>query len=483
MEIGGMTLLMSTALGSLAVAASLNLALSGRRRAAVSLGFTLALLATAGQGYLQIAYAVGILPALGVFILNDRLRVQPVAKEFFLACVLGLLMGAYFLVPLLHFWPQFGKDLDPTFQTAQHLRYIPLNLVLDNAEIFRQEFLTEHPWPYLYLNYIGWVPVLLAIFAMRLVPRRENRLLVFFLLSISLIFLSASALPFEALRRILPNLAAAVRNPSLMLSLAVPLILCLAAWGLDRLLALDWPRLTWDHDSEEPVSISISWLVLALPLIFSLKSGYDFSQQWLTTMETPPGVVEATQLMDPGETAWVSPPVGEHFWNPVVIGAGLKVTDRIVPWHWKDRQKPPSSIDGRRDYVTFQGVVNLVGEVEGVTVLTHDEHKYAFIDSASGVVPCEATAIGGHIDVSCNSASDGTLTVMENTWDGWTVETDGAIASLGSGPWLTTDAPAGEHQFKFRYRPWDIPAGLLLSLAGLGLAGWFWLRSDDEEQS
>jgi hypothetical protein len=44
---------------------------------------------------------------------------------------------------------------------------------------------------------------------------------------------------------------------------------------------------------------------------------------------------------------------------------------------------------------------------------------------------------------------------------------DGHGVALGPGPHLTTIATAGDHTYRFRYYPWDVVIGLLLTLAGL----------------
>jgi hypothetical protein len=36
--------------------------------------------------------------------------------------------------------------------------------------------------------------------------------------------------------------------------------------------------------------------------------------------------------------------------------------------------------------------------------------------------------------------------------------------------------PAGHSTIRLRYRPWDVPAGILLSVAGLGVAVYWFLR-------
>jgi hypothetical protein len=43
--------------------------------------------------------------------------------------------------------------------------------------------------------------------------------------------------------------------------------------------------------------------------------------------------------------------------------------------------------------------------------------------------------------------------------------------------WLATFAPAGQHTFTFRYRPWDVPLGALLTLVGFAAALLAWQRA------
>jgi hypothetical protein len=85
--------------------------------------------------------------------------------------------------------------------------------------------------------------------------------------------------------------------------------------------------------------------------------------------------------------------------------------------------------------------------------------------------------VGGYIDVECDSEAAGTLVVYEYSWSGWTARRDGQALMLGPGPWLNVFAPAGTHHYEFRYRPWDVPLGLVLSLAGMVLCVWLWMRA------
>ena len=70
--------------------------------------------------------------------------------------LVAVLLAGVFWVPVLHFWSSFGKDVDPSFKSAQAIEYIPLNLVIRDADFFRSEALGKVPYPYLYGGYIGW---------------------------------------------------------------------------------------------------------------------------------------------------------------------------------------------------------------------------------------------------------------------------------------------------------------------------------------
>ena len=56
---------------------------------------------------------------------------------------------------------------------------------------------------------------------------------------------------------------------------------------------------------------------------------------------------------------------------------------------------------------------------------------------------------------------------------------DGERVELKDQSWLQVEAPAGQHDYEFRYLPWDVPLGILLTLVGIGLCGWMWFRGAD----
>ena len=113
MEIGVVGVVLSTAACSLVLAPALKLAINGCRRDAIILGVVLALAIVSGQGYMQLGRLIAIFPAFIIYLFDDDLKVRPIWKEFLLSGILAILLASIFLVPMLHFWPNFGKDTEP----------------------------------------------------------------------------------------------------------------------------------------------------------------------------------------------------------------------------------------------------------------------------------------------------------------------------------------------------------------------------------
>ena len=131
----------------------------------------------------------------------------------------------------------------------------------------------------MYMNFIGWVPIILAVIALRLVPRQKMRLLIYFLAAIVWVLLTSSAVTF---RWLAPQFGfiSSIRYASVIGGLAVPLVLALAGWGLHLLFKLNWPRIAFwlpgSGGSQTARSFRIHYLVLAIPLLWSIEAAYTF---------------------------------------------------------------------------------------------------------------------------------------------------------------------------------------------------------------
>ncbi len=475
MEIGVVGVVLSTAACSLAIAPALQLALNGRRRDAIILGFILALAIVAGQGYLQLGFAITILPALMIFWVDARLRLQAVWKEFVLAGLLALLFAGPFLVPLIHFWPEFGKDVDAEFSSAQPIEYIPLNFAVNDRDYYWNTIMGKQPHPYLYFNYIGWTPILLALVPLVRVRPLQRKRLLFLVLALFLVIFTSSALPFKWLARFLPEFAYGIRNPSLIQGLAVPIIVSMGAWGVDLILKQAWPLAkiaTSGKQFHKRIVVILTWIFTLAILSRSLEATYDFSFGWLFQVHREDDVWQ--RVLNDVQTSgaeWVSFPFGEHYWGPLAAERGLKLTIHWRPTHWKNRDVPLPYIRAARERGSYDDP-NFITQHIDISLVRFPSNRYASVVTPDGNVPCIAQTKGGYITVTCNSEQSGQLVVQENQWDGWKASRDGESVPLLAGQWLVVEAPAGLHRYQFRYKPWDVPVGIGFLFVGLFLAIW-----------
>lgn len=485
MEIGVVGVVLSTAACSLAIAPALKLALYGRRRDAIIFGFILALAIVSGQGYLQLGFALSVLPIIIIFWVDKRFQLRPVWKEFFLAGLLALLLASPLLVPLAHFGSEFGKDVDPFFESVQPLKYIPLNYVIDDLGFYYSEELFKIPIPYLYLNFIGWAPILLGIIPlMRARPARRKQML-FLILALFMVLVVSAALPFKWMARFWPTFAYGVRYPSLIQGLGVPFIVALGAWGADIILQQGWPlvRLAVSRKSlHRRVLVALTWVFMLIAMYRSLEAAYTFSYGWLFTSHNQDPVIDwVLSDVQTFDAQWVALPFGEHAWGIYAAENNLKLTDHVRPSSWIGRSLPPPFQKAARVDMNSTAP-GFVSQRVDISIVRLPENRYASIRTADEMIPCEAEARGGRIEVVCHSSEPGQLIVTENQWDGWTAVRDDQPVLFLASQWLAVEAPAGTHVYQFRYRPLDVPLGVALFLLGVCLAALLWVRAHETEQ-
>jgi len=479
-ELGVFGVVFSTAMWSLVFAGIFSVARGGGKRSAVLLGIVTASALLSGQGYIQIGL-LGILPAMGFLLFDDERKLLPLWKDYALALVLALLLAAPFLVPFLHFSPNFAKDINPNFEGAQPITYLPLNLVIDNVEYYNSTILGKLPFPYLYTLFIGWIPVILALIGFVKAKSQDRRIIWFIASAIVIEFMIASAIILNWLIPLIPQVAG-IRYPSLIAGLAVPLILGLSAYGLDYFVNISWPMLKLSipgSQKDTSLQISLRWL-LVIVLFVSLRRGYQFSQSWLYMERLPDDTVEILNSLKTDSLEWVNPPFGEQFYIEPAINMGLKISPGILTYHWKDREAPLPVLEANRSGPPM-GPVELVTVIEDVRIYRRPNEHYAAIYNDNAVQPCYAFGSGGEIQVYCNTSISGKLIVKENHWSGWKAWMDGKRVDLIGRNWIEVNAPTGKHTYQFRYQPWDVVVGLLLFLIGIILSVYVWPSSSKEE--
>jgi len=496
MELGAFGIVLSTAACALALPPLVALCRAPTRRHAAMLGAVLGLALVAGQGYMQLGL-VAVLPVVVCLLPIERARLLLFVRRFALAAGIALLLAGPLLVPLLHFLPNFGKDTDPVFASAQPFAYIPLNLVIGDVKYYMSDSLQKLPYPYLYAHYIGWIPVLLALYGLHTaLATNSRRREALFLAALALLALwIASAAPLRWLTaHLAPNSlvsqqVAGLRHPALIAGLAIPPLLALAGFGLDRLIRSKWPQLNLSiagsgaaaqasQSGGATASLHVSWL-LALPIILSLADVQAFSKHWIATIRQ----VDVAQVLEALRTPtleWVNSPFGEQYWIEPAIAMSLKLNNVAQSGHWNGHAPPDPLLEANRAGPPPGMALKM--EIAGVPIYAPEnpvvaaEREYATVRSAAGQLTiCEAHGLGGDIDVGCAAPQAGLLTVKENSWTGWHVAIDGRPATLKPGRWLAVDLPAGSHTITFRYRPWDVPLGLALLMAGMALTLWCWL--------
>jgi uncharacterized membrane protein YfhO len=160
----------------------------------------------------------------------------------------------------------------------------------------------------------------------------------------------------------------------------------------------------------------------------------------------------------------------------------LKISNGFRTWSWKNREDPPINQEVSSDVID-PATPNLIRVYKGLNYLSHFENEYAYIQSGNQKIACKAEAIGGNIDVVCPESAKGKLIVYENNWTGWYAWVDQNRTPLLHSNWLSTDAPAGKHTYHFRYRPWDVWAGIFLSIFGIGLSMVLWFRAKQTQSA
>ncbi len=476
-ELGTFGLVLSTAACALVLPPLIQVIQTQQKRAAVALGVMLGLAALSGQGYIQVG-VLWMLPAL-LFLLpyHNLTQLWCIGKRLVLAAVLAGLLAAPFLIPFGHFLPEFAKHTVPTLR-GQPFTYLLFNLVVHEPDFFYEHSvaLNKHIHPWLYINFIGWVPLLLVFFAMASAKFGAQLRLKLMLLAMALLVLwGASDGPMEFLARLAPeSLATSLRSMryySVIAGLAIPPLLGLAAMGLDWLI---------QHPLWQRVRFIEARFLLLVPLLWALATGWSFGRHWMAVKPIDTDVYPVLQSLQTQTRQWVNTPHGQFRFVEPAVGMGLKVANGIRPWMWKGRNDPTPFLWVNHAGHDPPAEMTPYDMVEGFArYLGGPEQSYARVEHPDKTLTlCEATGVGGHIDVHCATKQAGQLVVKENTWTGWEAAIDGQSVPLRESRWLSVLVPTGKHTITFRYRPWDVPLGLGLCCVGIVLAMVVWWRGE-----
>lgn len=475
-ENGGILLVLATAWATVTLAALVDLILKNKISTAVWLGIALAMTLLSGQGYIQISLLFIFIPAILIFMLREFRSPGSLGKNFLISLGVTALLTGVFWVPLLHFLPFFVKEADPQMTYLQTFQYQVFNLLVHDFMYYRTDILGKGTAPFIYINYIGWIPFLLALISFHFAPKKSRRLYLFFYISIFCLLFFSSSEGFRLLYKIAP-ISAFIRYPSLMTSLASPIIMVLAAATMNALLDLKWPKFELVIENRSGVDLPYRWVIILGIFIASIIPAYTFTRYYIGGTETRDVPEKVVSAVSTASTEWVSVPYSEYQWIPYLLDRGMKISQTYRPWQWVGRDIPASYYEITRDEAAKKDP-GYVEEIDGLYIIKHPENEYAYILQKNGEkYPCEASSTGGNIDVTCDQKSpSGTLVVQENSWSGWKVSVDGKKQPLLRSNWLQTTAGSGAHVYSFRYRPLDVYIGMFFSaigiLAVIYLLGW-----------
>jgi hypothetical protein len=474
LEHGSFQMAFSTAMCSLVIPAIVALA-KGKRYGVPLLAVTAASAVVSGSGYMQLGIIVGMAPALLFLLFDKDFTIRPLWKKVILAVGLALLLSAPLLLTLVNNVSSYVKDVEPNFNAAQPIGYVILDLFIEDPRYYFADTFWKLPYPYLYTLFIGWIPLVFWCLGLFLSQKEDHRWIGFLVIgSVTELVISSTEF-LQTVARSFPPVTA-LRNPSLIAGLAVPFILGVSAIGLDRLLKLNWPNLILSMKSTSLKLVSTRW-ILIIPLLISLRASYEFSQIWIYKVEPHPEVKASIAELHTPSAQWAHTPFGEHWFVAQSIAQGLKLTGVFDTFRWEGYEYPRAYLSAERYDASLEPDKTWVSQQYAINIFLDETAEYAYVLSDGKRTPCTASSAGGDIDVICLDAPAGQLIVNEKMWSGWKARIDGKPTDLIDPRWLVVEAPAGTHAYTFRFRPWDVPLGITLSIIGLVLCGWIYYKS------
>ena len=329
MEYGNVGLVLSTACSFLVASELYNFAFREYpRKNLIKLAIFLSLCLLSGQGYFQLVIFVIIIP-LTVLFAYRKIGIQAI-RNMGEAVGLMILFCGFFLLPLLRFYPNIVKEWDPFFNSLQPLGYSVLNLVIKDRAFFWTTYLGMSNLQFAYYVYIGWIPVLFAVYgAYRGYQTPERRLeTIWLIISFFIIYIVTCEevlLPLS-LRF---NFLAKIRFAPIMTGYVILPLISLAALGFNALYSLPFNNyLFWkSREDQEAIHVPLTQIVLILISLFALFDVSKSSREFISTIK----------LDDPGDAfreyfisdtvRWVEPMNGAFY--PYLFDHHGKVTNVV----------------------------------------------------------------------------------------------------------------------------------------------------------
>jgi hypothetical protein len=343
LESGNIVLALSVASASLLFPMVIRLGKKPTNRRIAILAGLMALTWLSGEGYIQLGVLLAWVPAFIWLLFEAGKKKQEKLIAFGKSILISGLLCGILILPSAHFLVSgMGKDSCPNLPDLQPIRYLPLNLVIGDSALMGKSYLGMDTFPYSHINFIDWTPLIFAVIAGYFVfqqKRKKVYVAIYLSFLLALVFSSREIYIF-----LIPHVPSLTKLCSMSdsSSLMVPPILGMAAWGVDQVLKLNWPKISMGNSqiSGGTKTVSLKWLIIIPVLALSFNNIIAFDKNYLNVQknEIAPNEIAFVRLND---TQWVDPPAG---WLPTLLNEDRK----IIMW---DR------------HVTFMGRQRLAGYI------------------------------------------------------------------------------------------------------------------------
>ncbi len=465
LQAGNVPMVLSIASASLVLPAFLHLKKQPNKRTLALMALILTLTWLSGQGYVQLVVILAYLPAVLWYMFKPAKPHFDLWKWAAAALLLSILLVSVLLVPFLHFNGNWQKPFTANLESIQPLGYSILNLVIHDWKFYDNTSLIKTISPWAHINFVGWIPVLLALLGLVFLKesRRKREVIFLFLATIlALVFSNREIyLPLKGL-----TFVQQLRSLNVAASLAVQPLLLLAAITLQELIDRKWFDVTFSISTDN-FSLNVKfvkWLVLIGLMVFSIWAPFEYGNGYLNVRHVS-AQQEDLDMLKTDSAQWVK--ALNYDWVPFLLGQGDKLVIADRAWSWKENE----TVFPFLQVVNEQNVQDtdvVVKTQNSLVLLKNDSQLYASVDGGDMKELCSAEAQGGQIEVICTVTHPGVLTVREYYWTGWHAWMDGEPLQLDTTKdFLSVPASLGTHVYLFRYQPWDVYVGMCLSLVGI----------------
>ena len=407
--------------------------------------------------------------------------------------ILSLCLVAIHLLPLIQFSSSMNKG------TGIYGSQTPLQVLFDytSKNTFRPDAYNDLPAREEYYAYIGWVPLILALFSLFAFRKGTRRIILFasLLLVFVVLWIDIKQMPWRSFYENSQFLLLFrhILRPLVFGSFAIVL---LAGLGLSDF----WQRVKVAAQKAQVKSNAIRlgtmWTMGLLVIVMGI-SIFDLYTTHKPFFQTAVACQPESEIMtllvehDPGE--YYTQFVPNNVCLKPLIAAGARF---LAPWYaWEDYRQVDGSLETRivqaKQRYTIQPVNNPAPEGGIPTPIQSDSYRvYDYPDSLPmafsvsndvlvqpGNKPLGVDEVSqqlpyfdgpNKVEITATGRANERLVLLVTHDPGWNLYIDGKLAPvLKISGYLAADMLPGIHQYKFVYLPRPYQIGLLLSLSGL----------------